>query len=84
MAVFLFQTEWFFLVCFREFLRKEFLGQDGQDGSSFSQHQYLANRRNVVPCLVSLIGSLFRHVDGLFLNSYATFEILHILSTKSM
>lgn len=46
----------FFLVCFREFLRKEFLGQDGQDGSSFSQHQYLANRRNVVPCLVSLIG----------------------------
>lgn len=45
-----------FFVCFREFLRKEFLGQDGQDVSSFSLHQYLANRRNVVPCFVSPIG----------------------------
>lgn len=53
---FSFSDRMVFLVCFREFLRKEFLGQDSQDVSSFSQHQYLANRRNVVPCLVSLIG----------------------------
>lgn len=50
-------------------LRKDFSGQNGQDVSSFSLHQYLANRRNVVPCFVSLIGYLFRHVDRLFLNS---------------
>lgn len=74
----------FICLYFRVSLRKDFPGQNGQDVSGFSLHQYLANRRNVVPCFVSPIGYLFRHVDRLFLNSYATFEILHILSTKAM